>query len=232
MTAESQTVVSEHFPGVKDVEVLCWTIPEEGAGNLSQIVVFKTDRRGTTRLLWQSPIDSSYSPQIRFVPEIETQGLPLALVERQTGAASSELDVIGEAQGHVVRLVQIDGFKFDVQRLDDGKAPFIIAHEDAGILDVPDIFRWDGRRFVKDSSSHPDYFRKLLVEDKEKLPPDPSGVVLVNLARIALLSRDRTDARQILDGALSNERRKGDAANKETLSLITEALRTLPRGSQ
>jgi hypothetical protein len=230
-TAESQTVVLQHFPGRQDVGILCWSIPEERAGYLSQIVVFETDKQGTTRLLWRSPLDNSYSPQIRFIPEIAVHGLPLALVERQTGAASTQLDVIGKAAGRVVRLLQIDGFRFDVQRLDGGKLPFIVAHGDASILDVPDIFRWNGSRFVEDSPSHPDYYRQLLAEDREKLPANASGVVLVNLSRIALLSGDRTGAKEILDGALSRERSRGDAANKETLRLITEALRSLARSS-
>jgi hypothetical protein len=230
-TAESQNVVFRHFPQREDVGILCWSIPEEGAGYLSQIVVFQTDRQGITKLLWQSPLDNSYSPHIRFIEEITVQGLPLALVERQTGAASSQLDVIGKAAGRVVRLLQIDGFKFDVEHLDGSKLPFIVAHRDAGILDVPDIYRWNGHRFEQDSASHPDYYRQLLAGDKEKLPDNPSGVVLVNLSRIAMLSGDRPGAKTILEDALSKERSKGDEANKETLRLITKALHALARGS-
>jgi hypothetical protein len=231
-TAESQTVVFQHFPAREDVSILCWSIPQEGTGSLSQIVVFEGDRKGTTRLLWQSHLDNSYSPQIRFIPEIAVQGLPLALVERQTGAASSELDVIGQSAGRVVRLLRIDGFRFDIERLDGSKVPFIIAHRDASILDVPEIYRWNGSRFVEDGVSHPDYYRQLLAEDREKLPYNSSGVVLVNLSRIALLSGDRSGAKRILDDALSNERSRGAAANKETLRLITEALNALARRSQ
>jgi len=231
-TAQSQTVVFQHFPAREDVSILCWSIPQEGTGPLSQIVVFDTDRQGTTRSLWQSALENSYSPQISFIPEIVVQGLPLALVERQTGAASSQLDVIGEAGGRVVRLLRIDGFRFDIKSLDGGKLPFIIAHRDASILDVPEIYRWNGSRFVEDSASHPDYYRQLLAEDRAKLPEDSSGVVLVNLSRIALLSGDRRGAKRILDDALSNERSRGAAANKETLRLITEALNALARRSR
>jgi hypothetical protein len=231
-TAESQTVVFQHFPGRENAGILCWSIPEEGVGYLSQIVVVETDRQGTTKLLWQSPLDNSYAPQIRFVLEIAVEGLPLALVERQTGAASSQLDVIGRSAGRIVRLLQIDGFRFDVERLDGGELPFIIAHRDASILDVPNIYRWNGSRFAEDSASHPDYYRRLLAEDREKLPADPSGVVLVHLSRIALLSGDRTAAKAILDDAFSRERSRGDAASRETLNLITDALRALARNSR
>jgi len=231
-TAEGQTVVLQHFPQREDVSILCWTIPEAGAGYLSQILVVQTDPQGISRLLWQSPLDNSYSPQIRFIPEITVQGLPLALVERQTGAASSQLDVIGRAAGRVVRLLQIDGFRFDVQRLDGSRLPFLIAHSDASILDVPDIYRWNGSGWVEDSASHADYYRQLLAEDTDKLPANSSGVVLVNLSRIAVLSGDRTRAKTILDDALSRERRKGDAANRETLRLITEAFHALARRSR
>ena len=71
--------------------------------------------------------------------------------------------------------------------------------------------------------------KDLTVEDKEKLPEDSSGVVLVNLSRIAALSGDRPAAKTILADALSREQHKGDAANKETLRLISAALRSLDR---
>ncbi|MGB8525086.1 MAG: hypothetical protein WCD43_19140 [Candidatus Acidiferrales bacterium] len=177
--------------------------------------------------MWQSPIDNSYAPQIRFIEEITAEGLPLALVERQTGAASSQLDVIGKAAGRIVRLLQIDGFKFDVAHLDGSKLPFIIAHTDASVLDVPDIYRWNGGRFVEDSAAHSDYYRQRLAEDKIALPEDSSGVVLVNLARIAVLSGDRVEAKAILADALSRERSKGGEANEETLRVINRALRAL-----
>lgn len=145
------------------------------------------------------------------------QELPLALVERQTGAASSQLDVIGKAAGRIVRLLQIDGFKFDVVPLDESRLPFIIAHTDASVLDVPDIYRWNGDRFVEDSAAHSEYYRQRLGEDKNILPENSSGVVLVNLARIAILSGDETEAKTILTEALSRERSKGAQANAETL---------------
>ena len=231
-TARGQSVAFQHFPQREDLGILCWTIPEEGAGYLSQIAVFQEGRNGIARLLWQSPLDNSYSPRIRFLPEITVQGLPLAVVERQTGAASSQLDVIGKSAGRFARLLEIDGFQFDVERLGAGKPPLIIAHTDASILDVPDIYRWNGSRFVEDSASHPDYYRQLLAEDRSKLPANSSGAVLVKLSRIAVLSGDRAAAKTILAGALSRERAKGDAANKETLRLITEELHALTRGSR
>lgn len=231
-TAEGQDLVFRHFPQREDMGILCWSIPEEGAGYLSQVVVFQATRQGIARVLWHSPLDHSYSPQIRFIPEITVQELPLALVERQTGAASSQLDVIGKAANRVARLLQIDGFRFDVERLENGKLPFIIAHTDASILDVPDIYRWNGSRFVEDSASHPEYYRQLLAEDRRTLPADSSGAVLVNLSRIAVLSGDRSAAKKILDDALSRERSRGDPADKQTLLLITRALRALTRGSR
>jgi hypothetical protein len=55
--------------------------------------------------------------------------------------------------------------------------------------------------------------------------------VLVNLSRIALLSGDRTGAREILDDALARERSKGTDADRDTLKLIRNALRALARGA-
>lgn len=229
---EAQSVVVQHFPQRDDVEILCWSVPEEGVGFISEIVVIQTTRKGISRLLWQSQLDNSYSPEIRFMPEISVEGLPLALVERKTGAASAELDVIGQAGGRVVRLDQIDGFQFDVVHLDSGKLPYVVAHRDASILDVPEIYRWNVDHFVEDSASHPDYFRRLLVEDRQKIAGDASGAVMVKLSRIAELSGDRTAARRILEDALRRERARGEAANKETLRLILDASRSLEQGSQ
>jgi hypothetical protein len=115
--AQGQNVVERPFPAQANLHILCWSVPQEGAGYLSQIIVFQEDSRGRANLLWQSPLENAYSPQIRFIPEIIAQGTPLALVERQTGAASSQLDVVGKEAGRFVRLSQIDGFQFDIQNL-------------------------------------------------------------------------------------------------------------------
>jgi hypothetical protein len=226
-TTAAQIVIHQNFPQRKDIGILCWSIPDQASGYLSQIVVFETDRVGISKLLWQSPLDNSYSPQIRFVPEIRVQDLPLVLVERQTGAASSELDAIGKAVSGFALLLHVDGFKFDVVALDGSKLPLIIAHRDASILDVPDIYRWNGSRFVEDSASHPAYYQKFLADERKNLPFSPSAAVLVNLAQIALLSGDRVGAKKILDDALAKERSKGPAADQEMLCRITKALHAL-----
>jgi len=231
-TAKAQSVVFKQFPGREGIGILCWSNPVEGAGFISQIVVFQTNHNGSTRILWESSLDNSYSPEIRFIPEIVLEGLPLALVERKTGAASGELDVIGRKAGRVVVLGELEGFEFEITRLEYAKLPFVVAHQDANILDVPEIYRWNGSRFLEDSRSHPDYYRELLAEDRNKLTKDTSGVVLLNLARIALLSGDRADARGILESALSRERSKGDEADKETIRRIEVALRSLTRNTE
>jgi len=201
---ELRSVVSRKFPQTEGLELACWVVPEEGEGYLSQIIVFQVGDDGRARVLWQSGLDPAYSPEIRFVEEIMVSGLPIALVERQNGAATSQLE-----------------------HLDRSKLPFIIAHTDGNILDVPVIYRWSGSHFVDDSASHPAYYRQLLSKYKAKLPPDSGGIVSVNLSRIALLSGNRPEAGTILDDALSRERSKGERANKETLKRITEALQGL-----
>jgi hypothetical protein len=226
-TDELRSVVSQSFPKAVGLGSACWVVPEEGEGYLSEIVVFQVDDDGRARVLWQSDLDPAYSPQIRFAEEILVSGVPIALVERQNGAATSQLDIIGKVSGRFQRLNQIDGFKFEVEHLDGSKLPLIIAHTVGNILDIPVIYRWNGSRFVEDSASHPAYYQQLLSEDKAKLPPDSSEIVSVNLSRIALLSGNRPEARTILDDALSRERQKGEGANKETLRSITEALRGL-----
>jgi hypothetical protein len=226
---ELRTVVSQGFPHTGDVRVLCWVTPVDGEGFVSQIIVFRVERTGPATILWQSSLDPAYSPQIRFVEEITAGGLPIALVERQNGAATSQLDIIGQISGHFQQIGQLDGFKFDVEHLGESKLPFIIAHRDGNTLDIPVIYRWNGSRLVDDSASHPAYYGRLLSEDKANLPQNSSGIVLINLSKIAALSGDRTEARKILNSALSTERAKGNAANKETVGLIEEALQGLER---
>lgn len=226
-TTAGQTVVHQTFPRHEDIGILCWSIPDQSDGYLSQIVVLEDGRAGVSRLLWQSRLDNSYSPQIRFVPEIRVQGLPLVLVERQTGAGSSELDAIGKVVGGFARLFHVDGFRFDVATLDGSDRPLIAAHRDASILDVPYIYRWDGKRFVEDRTSHRRYYRKLLADDAKNLPSNPSAAVLVNLAQIAFLSGDRATSKRLLDDALAKERRNGPAADTEILHRIARAQRAL-----
>lgn len=228
---EDRKLVSGRFPDREDLAILCWSVPDAD-GYLSQILVFRNDGQGKARVLWESPLDYAYSPQIQFVRDITVEGVPLALVERQTGAASSHLDVIGKSAGRIARLLSIDGFKFDVQRLDGSKLPFIVAHVDASTLDVPTIYRWNGSRFVDDSASHPNFYKQLLADDKARLPEGSSGVVRVNLSRIALLSGDYREAKAILDQALSNEQSKGDESDPLTLQLINKALHSLAGGTQ
>lgn len=132
--------------------LVCWSVPDKRAGYLSQIVVLEAGRQGFPRILGHSRVDESYSAQIRFVPQIRSEGLSLALVQRQTGAGSSELDVIGKQEGHFADLLRIGGFQFDIARLEGSKLPLIIAHRDASILDVPAIYRWDQGQFLEDSA--------------------------------------------------------------------------------
>lgn len=134
--------------------------------------------------------------------------MSIALVQRQTGAASSELQVVGKAAGHFAVLFHADGFKFDVASLDGSKLPFIIVHSDASILDVPDIFRWTGSRFVEDSRAHRSYYRDLLAQDRKTVRSDASAPFLINLSRIATLAGDRTAAQDLLRDAHAKGRRE------------------------
>ncbi len=231
-TDELRSVVSQSFPKAEGLQLACWVVPDEGEGYFSQIVVFHVDDDGRAKILWQSELDTAYSPKIQFIEEISPSGIPIALVERQNGATTSQLDVVGKISGRFQRLAQINGFKFNVEHVDGSNLPLVIAHTDGNILDIPLIYRWTGSRFVDDSASHPTYYRRLLSEYKAELPSASSGIVMVNLSRIAILSGDRSEARKILENALSSERSKGNAANKETLRDITDALHTLERNTR
>src|ERR1700689_3046108 len=79
---EDRKLVSGRFPDREDLAILCWSVPDAD-GYLSQILVFRNDGQGKARVLWESPLDYAYSPQIQFVRDITVEGVPLALVERQ-----------------------------------------------------------------------------------------------------------------------------------------------------
>lgn len=224
LTAEGQTIVSAGFPADPALRIVCWSVPDQNAGSLSQIVVLATSNRGGSKMLWQSGIDSSYSPGIRFISEFRTGNLEVGLVERQTGAGSSELDAVGKLGKQFIRLFHADGFQFDVKNLDPGRPAVLIVHRDPSLLDVPAIYRWSGRRFKDDSVSHPGYYQQLLIEDARTLPSDASPEVLLHLSQIAALAGDRTRASAILRSALSRERARGTDADPQTLQRIQEAL--------
>ncbi len=228
---QGQSLVLQDFPGREDVRILCWAAPEKNAGYFSQIVVFQTDRLGTAKLLWQSELENAYAPQIHFIPEILTQSTRVALVERQTGAASSQLDLIGKQAGRFGRLLRIDGSQFEIKSLDGSKPPVIVAHGDVSVLDVPTIYGWNGSRFENQSRIHPSFYRELLAQDKAKLPSDASAIVLVSLSKIAELSGDRSETKAVVDEALAREQKKGREASAETLRLISERRRTLTNAS-
>ncbi len=216
-------LATEQFPDRDNVRIVCWSI-SENTGPVSEIVVLETDAEGRAWPLWRSAMDSSYSPKIWFLPGTTLHGLAVALVERQTGAASSELDVVGKFNGHIARLQRFDGSEFEVRPLEGADFSSLIVHTDVSVLDVPEIYRWNGTRLVIDSAAHPDFYGRLLTEDRKSLPSDSAAIVLVNLARIAVLANDQEAARQILERARSAERSKGASANAETLRLISQAL--------
>lgn len=195
--ASAQELVSRQFPGHPEITILSWTVPAEELGYVSQIVVLRTAGPGAPVRLWQSSPDLSYGPKVSFLSEIAPHGVPLALVQRQTGAAAAELDVIGQANGRFGRLLQIDGFRFEVQRIGRDRMWSIVAHTDASLLDVPQIYSWSGSHFIDDSAGHPAYSRP------EIAPARHRPAVLLRLSRIAVLAGDSDAARKILEGALA-----------------------------
>jgi hypothetical protein len=225
-SAADLAIATERFPQRDSVRIVCWSI-SENTGPVSEIVVLETDAEGRAWPLWRSAMDSSYSPKIRFLPGATLHGLAVALVERQTGAGSSQLDVIGKLNGHIGRLQRFDGSEFEVRPLDGADRSSLIVHTDVSVLDVPEIYRWNGARLVIDSAAHPDFYRELLSEDQREIPSDSAAIVFVNLARIAALAGDRAAAIQILENALSAESSKGAAAEAGTLRLIDRELRAL-----
>ena len=230
-TDELRSVVSQSFPKAEGLQLACWVVPDEGEGYFSQIVVFHVDDDGRAKILWQSELDR---PTLQKFSLLKKSRLVVYLslwsnvktVHRHHSRRSRK------DSGRFQRLAQINGFKFNVEHVDGSNLPLVIAHTDGNILDIPLIYRWTGSGFVDDSASHPTYYRRLLSEYKAELPSASSGIVMVNLSRIAILSGDRSEARKILENALSSERSKGNAANKETLRDITDALHTLERNTR
>jgi hypothetical protein len=200
----------QHFPGREDLGVLCWTVFDKDLpGYLSQIVILMYQKGMTPQVLWQSSLDQTYDPEIRFLPEIKSEGLPLVLVKEQIGAAYASMNVIAKVEGHFTQVSLIGGVEFEILPLEQDKPPFIIAHHKSTYFDVPDIYRWNGSRFALDNRAHPGFYRSLFEEDKNTQPIELS-LQLQNLARIADLAGELGEARMLLLKALVMEEKKGD----------------------
>jgi len=217
----------EHFPGRQDLAIVVTSLPPNPEENISQIAVFRADRSGRKQLLWQSEFEPGYAPQIEFSPEINSEGLPVALVQLQFGAAYGELELIGQSGGRFTRLQRVLGTYFDVTPL-EGSSNFVIAHQRPYVLDIPSIYGWNGRRLVDVSSAHPTYYRGLLRAHEAELNQAWAGATLLDLSRIAALAGEQTKERAYLQLAQQSESRQGSAANLDVLRQISQRMHAIP----
>ncbi|HXR39507.1 MAG TPA: hypothetical protein VN776_10465 [Terracidiphilus sp.] len=224
--------VVKHFPGRKDLGVVIWSLPPNPQENISQIVVFRVDKVGNAHALWQSELEPTYAPQIEFTPEIASEGLPVALVRSQFGLAAGELELVGQSAGRFVRLQRITGSFFETKSIDESSRSFIIAHEKPNILDIPSIYRWNGKRLVDVSAAHPTYYRELLHEHATEPYQTWGGLALLDLSRIASLAGDRAKEQELLKLAFQKESARGAAADKPLLQQIAQRLRAIPVGAE
>jgi hypothetical protein len=217
----------EHFPGRPDLAIGVRSLPPNPQENSSQIFIFQADKSGHKQLLWQSELESGYAPQVDFAPEINSEGLPVALVQLQFGAAYGELELIGQSAGRFTRLQRLVGSYFEVTPLEGGSS-FIIAHEKPYVLDIPLIYRWNENRLVNVSSAHPGYYRELLRTHEAEPYQEWAGVMLLDLSHIAALAGEHAKEQALLKLAYQNESKQGTAANRDVLREASRRLRAIP----
>lgn len=140
------------------IEVWSTIRPES---NRSVVAVIR--RAGpTTRVLRRFTINDAYAPTVIVSREFMYNGSPIALVEAQFGAAACTLEAFGADGGSVRRLASIHGAFFEF--VAESSTPYLLAHEDVNLFDVPRLYRWTGSSFVDDSAKHPDFYRRLVAK--------------------------------------------------------------------
>lgn len=227
-TASAPAPVVQPFPGHAGLKIAIWGLSAtEYGGNLSEIIVFLQNPHSGAKALWRSEIEEAYAPTIEFVPAIASEGLPIALVYQQFGAAWGELELVGRSGGRIRRIQRLMCSFYEVKQLNADRQDFIIGHDNIDILDVPHIYRWSGRRLMDVSAAHQSFYRVLLQQDEQEAYEAWSGIALHALAQIAALAGNARQEVAILKIARKNEQTRGADADPALLRSIARRLRTL-----
>ena len=223
------TPLVQEFPNHPQVGIAVWGLPPtKRRDNISEIVVFRLDRRGEPHAIWRSELESTYAPTIEFVPGIVSEGLPVGIVFQQFGAAWGEIELVGRLGGHIARLQRLMCTFYETKRLESDGPDDILCHVNSDILDIPYAYRWNGRRLVDVSTKHPDFYRDVLREDEKEPYEDwGGGLGLYSLAQIAGLAGDRIEETRLLRLALAHELVRGREKDPETLRWIGKKLQSL-----
>jgi len=152
--------------GGSHVTLAAWSQPsKDGPGSDSAVIaILGTGKQ--TKLIWHLKLPGAYSPKLVEKSEFKYRGHPVVVLRVQFGAAASKLFVLGVERGRVLQLGSIEADDFEYANLSG--ATYLAAHDDSDVLDVPLLYRWTGLAFVDDSQNHPEFYRELAAEIRNK----------------------------------------------------------------
>jgi len=175
------------------VTLAAWSQPGRNEPGFDSGAIAVRETGQHTKVVWRLKLPGAYSPKLFDKSEFTYRGRPIVLLQMQFGAAAAEMRVMGVNGDRVAELGSIEADDFEFTTLKG--ATYLVAHEDANLLDVPRLYRWTGAGFVDDSANHPEFYRQLAnhirsESDVTKL----AKPVQLRFAQIVLLSGEQSGA--------------------------------------
>jgi hypothetical protein len=211
-------------PWAEDLYIAAYMYRSPNWDPLSSIVVVRLDRTsGKPRLLWQSKEEQLYAPKIIVEKKLSYEGAPLVMVDRQSGAAWHNLDVIGWRDQRPVLVYTLkDMMGVELKSLAPGQAPVVVAYRKPYVTPLPEIYEWDGKKFVPATTKYPQYYEDVLkkgfrFQDEEMKPLE----VAIMTARAGYPEK----AKKLLEELLAAEKSRGAQADQGRINAIEHTLR-------
>ncbi len=111
---------------------------------------------------------------------------------------------------------------YELKALSSGQKPVLVVGKQVYVTPLPDIFEWDGERFVNATSKYPQYFDGVLKKGfrfhDEKMQP-------LELAIMTARAGQPGKARKMLEELLDSEKQRGTQADKYRISAIEQELK-------
>jgi hypothetical protein len=193
---------------------------------LSSIIVVRLDRTsGKPKLLWQSKEEQLYAPKIIVEKKLTYEGAPLVMVDRQSGAAWHNLDVIGWRDQRPVLVCTLkDVVGYELKSLAPGQAPVVVVFRKPYVTPLPEIYAWDGKQFVSATTKYPQYYEDVL---KKGFHFQDESVKPLEVAIMTTRAGYPEKAKKLLEDWLAAEKRRGPQADKYRINAIEQELKAL-----